>query len=66
MNYLRWLWSVVRRDGDRERRNMELTRLTLRSEQVVDRSDRVRAEQERLIQVLRKTVAVMRSESHRK
>ena len=66
MNYLRWLWSVLHRDGDRERRNMELTRLTLRSEQAEARSARIRAEQERLVAALRNTVQAMRSEPRHK
>lgn len=66
MSYLRWLWSVLHRDGDRERRNMELTRLTIRSQQAEARSARIRAEQERLVLSLRRTVQAMRNEPHRK
>ena len=60
MSLLRWLWSILERDGDRERRNVELTRLTLRSEQAEARSARIRAEQERLVTALRNTVQAMR------
>lgn len=62
MTFLRWLWSVVHRDADRERRNMELTRLTLRSQQAEARSARIRAEQDRLVGALRNTVQAMRND----
>jgi len=45
---------------------MELTRLTLRSEQAEARSARIRAEQERLVMALRNTVQAMRSEPRHK
>lgn len=62
MNWLRSLWAMLRRDPDRERKNMELTRLTIRSQQAEARSARIRAEQQQLISALRNTVKVMRSE----
>jgi len=65
MRFFQWLRRVLSRD-DREDRNVELTRLTMRSEQAEARSDRILAEQERLITALRKTVQAMRNEPRHK
>lgn len=63
---MNWLRRLFRHDEERERKDVQLTRLEQRADATVVRADRVLAEQKQLVTAIRKTVKAMRAEHDRR